>query len=201
MDFETLERLWRSEANDRATVAETYVLETTMKTLKQRRGAFSTGMGLIGLALMVWTAAVIYAVASGKIADVTREWGIFALLFVSWIAFLWAQAQQRRHMQAYPDAMVSMPEALNGLIDENRTAQARTRMMGIAFVVFAAVLTVSVWQLYTVGKMEWRHVIQGSILFGGALLLSATIHAIRYLRVLKPEGERLRRLLDQYGGD
>jgi hypothetical protein len=198
MDFETLERLWRSEANDRATVAETYVLEATMKTLKQRRSAFSTGMGLIGLALLAWTGAVAYAVATGKIADITNEWGIVALLLVSWIAFLFAQAQQRRHMQAYPDVMTSMPEALEGLIDENRTAQARTRMMGLAFLVFAAVLTVSVWQLYSVGKMEWRHVVQGSMLFGGALLLSAAIHAFRYLRVLRPEGERLRRLRDQY---
>lgn len=201
MDFDTLERLWRSEANDRATVAETYVLEATMKTLKQRRSAFSTGMGLIGLALLAWTGAVVYAVATGKIADITNEWGIVALLLVSWIAFLFAQAQQKRHMQAYPDVMTSMPEALKGLIDENRTAQARTRMMGLAFLVFAAVLTVSVWQLYSVGKMEWRHVVQGSTLFCGALLLSAAIHVFRYLWVLKPEGERLRRLLGQYSGD
>lgn len=201
MDFETLERLWRSEANDRATVAETYVLEATMKTLKQRRSAFSTGIGLIGLALILWTGAVAYAVVTGKIADITNEWGSAALLLVSWIAFLFAQAQQRRHMQACPDAVTSMPEALKGLIDENRTAQARSRMMGMALLVFAAMLTVSVWQLYSVGKMEWRHVVQGSTLFGGALLLSACIHAIRYFRVLKPEGMRLRRLLDQYDGN
>lgn len=198
MDFETLENLWRSEANDQATIAETYVLETTLKTLRQRHGAFSTGMGLIGLALLVWTGAIIYAVVAGKITDITREWGIVALLAVSWLAFLRAQAQQQRHLQAWPDATVSMPEALGALIDENRTARARTRMMGIAFVVFAAVLALSVGQLYTVGKMEWRHVVQGSVMFGGALLLSATIHALRYFRVLKPEGERLRRLLAQY---
>ncbi len=198
MDFETLEKLWRSEANDRATVAETYVLEATMKTLKQRRGAFSTGMGLVGLALVLWTGAIIYAVAASKIADITREWGIVALLAVSWLAFLRAQAQQRRHLRTWPDATVSMPEALNALIDENRTAKARTRMMGAAFLVFAVVLALSVGQLYAVGKMEWRHVVQASLMFGGALLLSAAIHSIRYVRVLKPEGERLRRLLAQY---
>jgi hypothetical protein len=198
MDFETLEKLWRSEANDRATVAETYVLEATMKTLRQRRGAFSTGMGLVALALLVWTGAIIYAVITGKIADITQEWGIVALLSVSWLAFLRAQAQQRRHLQAWPDATISMPEAINALIDENRTARARTRMMGLAFLVFAVVLALSVGQLYAVGKMEWRHVVQGSLMFGGALLLSATIHAIRYVRVLRPEGERLKRLLAQY---
>lgn len=198
MDFETLEKLWRSEANDRATVAETYVLEATLKTLSKRRSAFSTGMGLIGLALLIWTGAVIYAVVMGKIADITREWGIIALLAVSWLAFLRAQAQHRRHLQAWPNATVSMPEALNALIDENRTAKARTRMMGIAFLIFTVVLALSVGQLYAVGKMEWRHVVQGSILFGGALLLSAAIHAIRYFRVLTPEGERLKTLLAQY---
>ncbi len=200
MDFETLEKLWRSEANDRATVAETYVLEATMKTLRQRHGAFSTGMGLVGLALLVWTGAIIYAVIAGKIADITQEWGIVALLAVSWLAFLRAHAQQRRHLRAWPDSTVSMPEAINALIDENRTARARTRMMGAAFLIFAVVLTLSVGQLYAVGKMEWRHVVQGSVMFGGALLLSAGIHAIRYFRVLRPEGERLKRLLAQYEG-
>ncbi len=200
MDFETLERLWRSEANDRATVAETYVLETTMKTLKHRRNAFANGMGLIGLALVIWTGAVAYAVIAGKIADLTKEWGIVVLLAISWLAFLWAQARQRQHTQAFPDA-ASMPEALSALIDENRTAQARTRMMGVALLVFAAALTVSVWQLYSVGKMEWRHVLQGSAMFGGALLLSAAIHAVRYFRFQKPEGERLQRLLAEYAQD
>ena len=185
MDFETLERLWRSEANDRATVAETYVLETTMKTLKHRRNAFANGMGLIGLALVIWTGAVAYAVIAGKIADLTKEWGIVVLLAISWLAFLWAQARQRQHTQAFPDA-ASMPEALSALIDENRTAQARTRMMGVALLVFAAALTVSVWQLYSVGKMEWRHVLQGSV---------------RYFRFQKPEGERLQRLLAEYAQD
>lgn len=198
MDFETLESLWRSEANDRATVAETYVLEATLKTLRQRRGAFSTGMGLIGLALLAWTGAIIYAVVAGKIVDITREWGIVALLAVSWLAFLRAQTQQRRHLQAWPHATVSMPEALDALIDENRTAKARTRMMGIAFLAFAVVLALSVSELYAVGKMEWRHVVQGSVMFGGALLLSAALHALRYFRVLRPEGERLKRLLAQY---
>lgn len=201
MDFETLEKLWRSEANDRATVAETYILEATLKTLTQRRGAFSTGMGLIGLALIVWTGAIAYAVMWGKIADITQEWGILALLVISWLAFLMAQAQQKRHVRAYPEATTSMPDALRALIDENRTARARTRMMGVALLVFAGVLALSVGQLHAVGKMEWRHVVQGSLLFGGALLLSAAIHAVRYIRVLKPEGERLRRLLEQYVQD
>ncbi|MBP2161767.1 MULTISPECIES: hypothetical protein [Asticcacaulis] len=201
MDFETLEKLWRSEANDRATVAETYILEATLKTLTQRRGAFSTGMGLIGLALIVWTGAIAYAVMWGKIADITQEWGILALLVISWLAFLIAQAQQKRHVRAYPEATTSMPDALRALIDENRTARARTRMMGVALLVFAGVLALSVGQLHAVGKMEWRHVVQGSLLFGGALLLSAAIHAVRYIRMLKPEGERLRRLLEQYAQD
>jgi len=66
--------------------------------------------------------------------------------------------------------------------------------------VLSAALALSVGQLYAVGKMEWRHVVQGSVMFGGALLLSAAIHAIRYFRVLRPEGERLKRLLAQYEG-
>jgi low affinity Fe/Cu permease len=198
MDFDTLERLWQSETNNQASVAETYVFQATLKTLKMRRSKVVAGMQLIGLGLFVWTCAIIYALVVGKISNLSQEWGIVALLFVSWLVFFAALLQQRRHMLAHPRATANMPEVLRALIDENRTAQARARMMAIALIVFIAVLGLCQWQLYLVGKMELRHIIQGSILFGSALGLSFVIHTIRYVRTLRPEGERLQRLLDQY---
>ena len=201
MDFDTLERLWRSEANDRVSVAEAYLLEATIKTLKYRRKAFVIGMGLIGLALMTWSSALAYAVIVGKIADMSREWGALALLLVSWVAFLIAIAQQRQHLNAYHERTAAMPEVLRALIDENRTGQSRVRMMGIALAVFTVVLAICQWQLYAVGKMEVRDVVQTSILFASALGLATIIQVVRYVHVLRPEGERLRRLLDQYEED
>jgi hypothetical protein len=198
MDFDTLERLWRSEANHQASVAETYVIESTLKTLKNRRRKVATGMGLVGLALTTWTFMILYALAVGKIASLAREWGIVALLIVSWVAFFAAILQQWWHMNAHPHTTDTMPEVLRALIDENRTAQARTRMMAMALIAFIAVLGLCLWQLYSVGKMELQHVVQGSILFGAALGLSSLIHTIRYVRLLRPEGKRLQRLLDQY---
>lgn len=198
MDFDTLERLWRSEANHHASVAETYVFESTLKTLKSRRRKVTTGMGLVGLALTAWTFMILYALAVGKIASLAREWGIVALLVVSWVAFFAAILQQWRHMNAHPQTTDTMPEVLRALIDENGTAQARTSMMAVALIAFIAVLGLCLWQLYTVGKMELRHVVQGSILFGAALGLSSLIHIIRYVHLLRPEGKRLQRLLDQY---
>jgi hypothetical protein len=163
-----------------------------------RRSRVVGGLRLIGLGLTVWTCAIIYALVVGKISNLSQEWGIVALLFVSWLAFSAALLQQRRHMQAHPHATANMLEVLRALVDENRTARARTRMMAIALIIFITVLGLCLWQLYAVGKMELRHVVQGSILFGSALGLLFVIHTIWYVRTLRPEGERLQRLLDQY---
>ncbi|ESQ83115.1 hypothetical protein AEAC466_14730 [Asticcacaulis sp. AC466] len=201
MDFDTLERLWRSEANDRTSVAEVYLLEKTMETLTRRRKAFTFGMALIGAALLIWTGAIAYAVVVGKIADMTKEWGALVLLTVSWLAYLASQAQQRRHLNAHPKIPPAMPDVLRALIDENRTAQSRVQMMAIALVFFIVVLAICLWQLYAVGKMELRHIVQASIMAGSALGVSTIIQAVRYRVILRPEGERLRRLLDQYEED
>jgi ferric-dicitrate binding protein FerR (iron transport regulator) len=199
MDFETLERLWRSQA-DAPTVAEAYILETTMKTLKQRRDAFTFGMGLVGLAMIVWTGAILYAQFIRGVVDPGREWGVYLMLAVAWIAYLSVQHQYRRHLRAWRDTDASMPQALNALLDENRTARARMRLLAVALIVFCAAIALSLSQLHDVGKMEPQHVLQGSILFGGAMLLSAVIQAIRYFAVLRPEAARLRHLLSQYDG-
>ncbi len=198
MDFDTLERLWGTESNNRTSVAEIYILEATMKTLKTRRRKVTIGMGLVGLGLTAWTCAIVFAVLVGRIANLDREWGAVALLIISWLAFWAALLQQWRHMNAPPKTTASMPEVLQALIDENRTAQMRTRMMAVALIAFTTVLGLCLLQLYAVGKMELRHVVQASVLFGGALGLSTLIHAFRYVRLLRPEGQRLQRLLDQY---
>lgn len=197
MDFDTLEQLWRSEANDRASIADAYLLETTLRTLKRRRNRFTIGMALIGFGLLVWTGVVTYA-ALTKIADIRREWGSVAMLVLSWLAFFAAGIQQRRHMTMYSRVPAAMPDVLRALIGENRTHQKRIRLMGIAAAVFVVVLAITVFQLHSVGKMELRHAVQASILFGTALAISTLIHAIRYVRVLKPEAQRLQWLLTQY---
>lgn len=198
MDFETLERLWRSEANTQPGVAEAYVLEETMKTLTQRRSHFAGGMMMAGLALVVWTGVIVHAHVVRHVINPEREWGAYLMLGIAWAVYINVVARYQRHIRRYPDTGATMPEALTALIDENRVAQIRARVMAVALAAFVCALGVALWQLHAVGKMEPRHVFQGSIVFGGAILFSAAVQAVTYFRVTKPEARRLKALLDQY---
>ena len=67
-------------------------------------------------------------------------------------------------------------------------------MAGIT-AVCVALLALMLRQLVSVGKMTEQNVLQGSILFGTILGGIWLYYGWQYFRKLKPEGERLRRLL------
>jgi hypothetical protein len=54
------------------------------------------------------------------------------------------------------------------------------------------------WQLLEVGKMSSQDVMQGSLLFGGLLVVVGIGTAADYAFRLGPEGRRLRQLLREY---
>ncbi len=198
MDFDAVEQLWRSQAGQDSAAADGHMLEMAMTTLDRRRKAAMAGAGLIGLTLLILT---MFAVAAmfGQAAAPARDWGGIGLLGLSWLAFLaWPLV---RGQPERVDAAASMPDVLRGLIGENRASRARARVMAVILPGAIVLLAVCLWQLHAAGKIERGEAAQMFALLGGALLLSAIVHTIRYLRWLKPEGERLQRLLDQYRGD
>ena len=127
--------------------------------------------------------------------DATREWSAFPLLMLPWAALLFVRRQQKRHLAAFPDPYRSTPEMLRALIDENDTAMARTRWMAGMMAVCVGLMALMLRQLVSVGKMTEQNVLQGSILFGTILGGIWLYYGWEYFRKLKPEGERLRRLL------
>lgn len=198
MDFKALERLWASNVNNLSKTAEAYLLEETMKTLERRRNAFTNTLWFVGFGLIAWTCALLYAVVVSKVVDVRHEWGAFLMLGIAWAAFFKVQAQYRRHMNAYADIGASMPETLRALLDENRVRAQRAKFLAVILLGFCAAIAVALWQLHAVGKMTARDVLQGSTVFGGAILFSAAVQAIIHFGVTRPEGRRLRRLLADY---
>jgi hypothetical protein len=200
MDFERLERAWQSSANSLPEAAKTYLMEEMMETLKKRRRDFRNFTGLVGLVLALWTVKIAYDVIVDPFPfDATREWAAFPLLMLPWVALLFVRAQQKRHLAAFPDPYRSTPEMLRALIDENATALARTRWMAGITAVCVALLALMLRQLVSVGKMSEQNVLQGSILFGAIFAGIWLYYGWEYFRRLRPEGERLRRLLADVG--
>jgi hypothetical protein len=202
MDFERLERAWQSSANSLPEAAKTYLMEEMMETLKKRRRDFRNFTGMVGLVLAAWTAKIAYDVLLDPFPfDATREWAAFPLLMLPWAALLFIRTQQKRHVEAFPDPYRSTPDMLRALVDENDTALARTRWMAGTTAVCVALLALMLRQLVSVGKMSEQNVLQGSMLFGAIFAGIWLYYGWEYFRKLRPEGERLRRLLVDFSDE
>lgn len=199
MNFERLERAWRSSANSPGDAAQTYLMEEMMETLRKRHRDFRGFTVIIALTLTAWTAKIAYDVAFNPFPfNWGREWAALPLFLLPWAALFFIRAQYKRHLEAFPDPYRSTPDTLRALIDENDVAQARTRWMAGMTAVCIGLLTVMLGQLMSVGKMSGANVFQGSILFGTIFAAIWAYQGWAYFRKLKPEGERLRRLLADY---
>lgn len=195
MDFEQLERAWRSGANTPAEAAEAYLKETLMHTLNIRRRARLLHIAVPAVALTAFTALVVRAMLDGT-ADLGREWGVLALLATPWLALA---AIVLRRRDDGTDGGSPMRETLQGLLADNRAARLRCRILAVALLAFLVPLALSIRQLLAVGKIDGAAAWQMSLLFAAALGASAAFNAVRYFTVLKPEGRRLERLLEDYG--
>lgn len=199
MDFERLERAWRSSANSPSAAAQAYLMEEMMKTLDKRRRDFRGFIGIIGLVLTFWTVKIANDLVFNPFPfDFSREWAALPLFLMPWAALFFLAAQYKRHMEAFPDPYRSAPDTLRALIDENDAAQNRTRWMAGMTLVCIVFLALALGQLMSVGKMTGQNVFQGSILFGTIFAGVWAYHGWQYFRKLRPEGERLRRLLVDY---
>lgn len=199
MDFERLERAWRSSANSPSEAAQTYLMEEMMETLKKRHRDFRGFIGMIGLTLTFWTGKIIYDIFENPFPyDFSREWAALPLALLPWLSFLFIVRQHKRHMSAFPNPEASVPSTLHALIDENLTAQARTRWMAGMTLVFIVLVAIMLGQLVSVGKMTWQNVFQGSVVFGAIIAGIWVYQGWAYFRKLRPENDRLRRLLADY---
>lgn len=199
MDFERLERAWRSPANTPAEAAAAYLVEETMQTLKQRRRSFHTLTAIVGAALLIWTGKIAFTWFTAPFPfDLSREWAMVALLVLPWIALIVVRGQYARHLAAYPDPETCMPQALRALIDENRMARRRVQFMAVMMGLGIAALAIALGQLVEVGKMTPQNLRDGAILFGVVFAAVWGSIGVNYFLRLKPEGKRLERLLAEY---
>ena len=198
MDFERLERAWRSHANRLPDAAAAYVMEEMMQTLKKRRNEVRGILIFAGLALTLQTGLILHALLVDQVLIPGREWGAFLMLGIGWAALAFIGFRFRQHLLAYPDPYSSSSDTLRALLDQNRSERQRMRFLGVAGIFFVAATALTLGQLEAVGKMTPANIRDFSILFGGGFLLGLVYACWRYFRVLKPEGARLERLLADY---
>lgn len=197
MEFEHLEAAWRSPANTPDGRAQAYLMEEVMKTLKARRRGEILLFLIPALAMTVFTAIAIQALATSRM-DPAREWGGLAMLGVCWLmlAAVLAIGVLLRHRGRSDSA--SMRDTLSALLSANRRARANVRIFWMMLPVFLTPMLVGVSQLRAVGKATERDTWQMLFVFGVALIASVGWNTGRYFWVMRPEQRRLEALLRQY---
>lgn len=198
MEFERLERAWRSPENMQPETAAIDLKEKMVKTLLMRRAARRVCLALVGFALVLWTGALFHAAFMEHSLDPTLS-NLWLLVALFWVLLVLVGAQNHGHLSRHPQPEGSMRDSLAAMIDDNATARRRYRLLGGGLVAFVVLMGLVLAQLEARGLMDARDIWQGGLLFGSTLIVTTAACAWRYFRRLKPEGERLTRLLSEYG--
>lgn len=196
MDMERLERAWAGAANRADVAAGLYLIDSAMGQVARRRRDFRLRMGLIGVVLMGWSLVAAYAIVWRGNVDPLREWGALLMLAITWTVY--GVILRRGEEGGAEGPAPSLPAGLRALLSQTEGAMRRIRVMAVAVPIFLLALGIAVTQLGQVGKMSAGNIRDFALLAGIGFSLSGGIFAIRYHRFLKPEAERLRRLLGQY---
>ncbi|MGQ3046548.1 MAG: hypothetical protein ACT6Q8_16140 [Niveispirillum sp.] len=196
MDMARLERAWTGAANRAEEVAGLYLIDSAMAEVARRGRDFRLRMGLIGVALGGWSLVAAYGIVGRGNVDPAREWGSLLLLAIAWAVL--ALVVRRGWEGAVTPPPENLPGSLRALLSQVEGAMGRLRVMGVAVPIFLSALGLAVMQLGDVGKMTGGNIRDFALLATVGFGLSGSIMAVRYFRVLKPEADRLRRLLRQY---
>lgn len=196
MDMARLERAWTGAANRAEDAAGLYLIDSAVAEVARRGRDFRLRMGLIGVALGGWSLVAAYSIAGRGNVDPAREWGSLLLLAIAWAVYV--LVVRRGWEGAVTPPPENLPGSLRALLLQVEGAMGRIRVMGVAVPIFLSALGLAVLQLGEVGKMTGGNIRDFALLATVGFGLSGSIMALRYFRVLKPEADRLRRLLGQY---
>lgn len=196
MDMERLERAWAGAANRADVAAGLYLIDSAMGEVARRRRDFRLRMGLVGVALGGWSLVAAYGIVWRGNVDPLREWAALLMLAITWAVY--AVILRRGEEGAAEAPAPSLPAGLRVLLSQTEAAMRRIRVMAVAVPIFLLALGLAVTQLGQVGKMSAGNMRDFALLAAIGFSLSGGIFAMRYHRILKPEAERLRRLLGQY---
>ena len=196
MEFDRLERAWRSEANTPDAQAQAYLMEQMMQMLKARRRGETLLFAIPVAAMTLFTAIAARSFLTGR-SDLAHEWGALAMLAVCWAVlaavFFAALLVRRPRGDGSP-----VRQTLEAMLAANRRARINYRIFWMSLPVFILPTLIGVFQLNEVGKATDRNVWQMLLLFGVALAASLGWNALRFFKVLKPEQRRLEGLLKEY---
>lgn len=191
-----LDEIWASPANAPQSHRTQEQMEALMTRLEKEKRWVNRVTTVAGLVLSLFTLRILYdVIATPGVFDMTREWATFALLVLPWIALFVVRQRMLRANSPDVDDSATVSDMLRGALRDNAAARWRIGFLGLALAAGVALTAIALLQLIDTGKMTERNAAQGALLFGGTIAAVGVYMLLHYLLVLRPEAQRLARLL------
>lgn len=193
MSTDDLNRAWKSPANRPSPEASAREREEFVQRLQREHRSFRFQVIRAFSLLVVITVGLGVFVANGGAFDVRREWAVLLLLALPWVAAILFVRRHLRHRRAHPDYEQSVAHSVRALLDANRAAQLRSRILVGLFALTVPVLAGCIWQLQQVGKSR-PHEAASLATFMAVVMVLSSLGVYWRSRRLRPEEKRLSEL-------
>ncbi len=197
MSTDDLNHAWKSPANRPSPEASARERAAFVQRLQHEHRSFRFWVIRAFSLLAVITVGLAVFVADGRAFDVRREWAVLLLLALPWVAAILFVLRQLRHSRTHPDYAQSVAHSVRALLDANRAAQLRSRILLGLFAFMIPVLAGCIWQLQQVGKAR-PHEAASLALFMAVVMVLSSLGVYWRSRRLRPEEKHLSELAAEF---
>lgn len=197
MSTDDLNHAWKSPANRPSPEMSARERAAFVQRLQREHRSFRFWVIRAFSLLAVITVGLGVFVVDGGAFDARREWAVLLLLALPWVAAILFVLRQLRHRRTHPDYAQSVAHSVRALLDANRAAQLRSRLLLGLFAFMVPVLAGCIWQLQQVGKAR-PHEAASLALFMAVVMVLSSLGVYWRSRCLRPEEKRLSELAAEF---
>lgn len=198
MTFDDIQSVWGSPHNRPSPDELEVQKQQFIRNLESRHRGFVLITGLTGLWLIGCTIRFAYHVAKGGAFEPAREWAAILLFLLPVGALVVFWRQHFLHRREHVDHRRTIKASLEALLDENRLACLRLKMIAVLNGLMLVVMPVIVLQLRAVGKAGDEILLPAFVLVPLLMAFVFTVLFLRHRRTLLPQKRELETLLQAY---
>jgi hypothetical protein len=198
MNLDELQNLWNSKTNQPTGEQCRQMVARFTMTLQRQRRQELCWLAWTFFVLTLLTGFAAWLILGTDKIKLSAEWAGLPLLLIPWVfAFVFLRRFRRRTGTA-PLGKATISDSLTAAFAANESERAKTKALGLMYLIALPVLALCMWQLHSAGKISARELSSMAAFLGLALALSAGSVALKYRFSLIPKGRKLKALLSQF---
>jgi hypothetical protein len=198
MTYDDLQAAWNSPHNRPSPDELDRQKQQLQQRLRRQHRGFVVLTGLASCWLLGTAAMFTRHIATGGAFDGSREWGALVVFILPLLALAQLWRRFLAHRAAHATCDRSIRSSVAALLDENRLARFRTRLIAALNGLMLLVIPVVVFQLRAVGKAGDEILVPAFVLFPALMIAVLGGMLFHYRRTLLPEKAELETLLRSY---